>query len=77
MTTDLATLRANVETLAREERLDVLEVVTMLQAAAAASGQDETLDALCALKREFIDETLDDDGIDWVFDHETGTTRAY
>lgn len=46
---------ADVEALAREERRPVLEVLTLLQTGAAALGDDEkTLEALCALKADYL-----------------------
>jgi hypothetical protein len=60
MKNDLATLRANVETIAREEERDPLEVVTALQAGAAAMGFDDLVSDLCEVKRALAGLDLDD-----------------
>lgn len=61
---DLATLRANVETLAREEGRDALEVATELQAGAAAMGFDDLVSDLCEVKRAIAGLYLDVDDSD-------------
>lgn len=51
--------RDAVETLARRQGLPVLDVLTQLQGAATLLDDGEvTLNALCAIKSEIIDETL-------------------
>ena len=50
----MADLKTNVETLAEEEGKTPLEIITLLQAAAAAIGDDEQLEALCDLKWDYI-----------------------
>lgn len=47
-------LKANVETLAKQEGETVLNVITLLQAGAVASKNEALLDALCALKWDYI-----------------------
>ena len=47
-------LKANIEKLAEEENKTPLEIITQLQPAAAATGNDELLDALCELKWDYI-----------------------
>lgn len=48
--------REAVEILADEKGLTVLSMLTELQAAAAKLGDETTLDALCAIKNEVIEE---------------------
>jgi len=47
-------LQANVESLARIEGQTELQIITRLQEAAAITGNDDLLDALCELKWEYI-----------------------
>lgn len=46
--------KQHIEQLAKEEGKTPLEIISMLQAAAAKTGDTKTLDALCELKWEFI-----------------------
>jgi hypothetical protein len=48
-------LRTNVETLAAEENKSPLEVISMLQAAAAKTGNSELLEQLCELKWAYLE----------------------
>ena len=50
-----AELKANVEALATQENSTEVEIITKLQAAAAAKGNTTLLDALCELKWSYID----------------------
>ena len=50
----MSDLKANIETLAKEENKTPLEIITLLQAAAAAIGDDEQLEELCNLKWDYI-----------------------
>ena len=47
-------LKANIETLAAEENTTPLEIISLLQAAAAAIGDEEQLEQLCDLKWDYI-----------------------
>jgi hypothetical protein len=47
-------LKANVETLAAQEGKSPLEIITLLQTGAAASSNEELLEALCELKWDYI-----------------------
>jgi hypothetical protein len=47
-------LRTNVEALAAEENKSPLEVISMLQAAAAKTGNEELLEQLCELKWAYL-----------------------
>lgn len=46
--------KQNIEALAAAENKNPLEIISMLQVAAAKIGDTKTLDALCELKWEFI-----------------------
>lgn len=47
-------LTQSIAVLAEQQGLSEVEVITMLQTGAAASGLEELLDALCYLKRKYI-----------------------
>ena len=47
-------LKTNVETLAAQEGKSPLEIITLLQTGAAASSNEELLEALCELKWDYI-----------------------
>ena len=47
-------LKSNIEALAVSEGKSPLEIITLLQSGAKTSGNDELLDALCALKWDYI-----------------------
>ena len=47
-------LKAKIKTLAKEEGMTELEVITMLQTGAAKVGDEELLEALCELKWDYI-----------------------
>ncbi len=47
-------LKNTIESMAKDEGKSELEVISMLQFAAAKIGDNETLDALCELKWEYI-----------------------
>jgi len=47
-------LKKNIEMLAEQERKTELEIITQLQTAAVAIGDEELLDQLCELKWDFI-----------------------
>lgn len=50
----MSDLKTNIEQLAAEEGKTPLEIISLLQAAAAAIGDDEQLEALCELKWDYI-----------------------
>lgn len=52
--TDLTELKTNVEKLAAEKGQTELEIITLLQAAAAKTDNEELLDDLCELKWDYI-----------------------
>lgn len=56
---DTSELTQNITVLAEQQGLSELEVITLLQTGAAASGEEELLDALCYLKRKYIPHTVD------------------
>jgi len=47
-------IKNNIETLAKEEGKSELEIISILQAAAAKMEDNETLEALCEIKWEYI-----------------------
>lgn len=47
-------LKTNIETLAKEEGKTELEIISMLQAAAAKMEDNETLESLCEIKWDYI-----------------------
>jgi predicted negative regulator of RcsB-dependent stress response len=47
-------LKTNIETLAKEAGKTELEIISMLQAAAAEIEDNETLEALCEIKWDYI-----------------------
>lgn len=47
-------LKANIETLAAQEGKSALEVITMLQGAAAKTGNSELLEQLCEVKWDYL-----------------------
>jgi hypothetical protein len=49
-----AELKKNVETLAKNEGIKILDAISLLQTGAAAKGEAELLDALCELKWDYI-----------------------
>lgn len=48
-------LKKNIETVAKEENMTALEVISLMQAGAAKIGDEKTLEALCELKWEYIE----------------------
>lgn len=48
--------REAVEIVAQEKNQPVLEVITALQSAAAHIGDEQTLDVLCEIKSQILDE---------------------
>ena len=47
-------LKTNIETLAAQESKSALEIITMLQAAAALTKNDEMLEMLCEVKWDYL-----------------------
>jgi len=50
----MSELKTNIEKLAKEENKTELEIITSLQAAVAAKGNEELLDELSELKWDYI-----------------------
>ena len=50
----MSELKANIEKLAQDEGKTELEIISQLQAMAAATDNDELLDDLCELKWDYI-----------------------